>query len=130
MLTIMQRSAIDTALAEAESCRREARTAVEQRAELHRALKDQPSGWCVVTQKGVWPCAYHNVYGEVRLREYLDRGHKVLLTVGIVAKPDSPLTGETHLASIRLAQPGRLSDYKLHLISVRAKLHAARALIK
>jgi hypothetical protein len=64
------------------------------------------------------------------LREYLDRGHKVVLTVGIVARPDAPLTGETHLASVRLAQAGKLSDYKLHLVSVRAKLHAARALFK
>ena len=130
MLTIMQCSPIDTAIAEAESCRREARTAVEEDLERYGALKDQPSGWCVVTQKGVWPCAYHNGYGEARLQEYLDRGHKVLLTVGIVARPDSPLTSETHVASVRLARTGKVSDLKLQLIAARAKLHATRALFK
>ena len=130
MLTIMQRDPIDMALAEAESCRLEARAIVGKSSNRHAALKDQPSGWCVVTRKGVWPCVYHNVYGEAGLRECLERGHKVLMTVGIVAKPDSPLDTESHLALVRIAQPGRLSDYKADLISVRAKLHAARALVK
>jgi hypothetical protein len=124
----MQPGPFDAALAEAESCRLEARAAVEQTLDRQASLKDQPSGWCVVTRKGLRPYVYHNGYGKARLRDYLDRGHKVLLTVGIVARPDSPLNNETHLASVRVAQPGKLSDYKLHLISVRAKLHAARAL--
>ena len=56
------------------------------------------------------------------MKEYIDRGHKVLLTVGIVAKPDSPLKPDTHVASVKVANPGKLSEYKLHLVSVRAKL--------
>jgi len=128
MLSIMQRDPSDTVLAEAEGCRKEAQAAVKQHPERYGELKGQPSGWCVVTQKGFWSRAYHNVYGELQLRECIDRGHKVLLTVGIVARPDVPLKSDTHLASIRVAQPGKHSDDALDLISVRAKLHALRAL--
>jgi hypothetical protein len=128
MLTIMRADPSETALEQAESCRREARAAVEQNPDRYATLKNQPSGWCVVTQKGFWSRVYHNVYGEMQLRDCLDRGHKVLLTVGIVANPDLPLKSDTHLASVRVAQPSRLSDDKLDLISVRAKLHALRAL--
>lgn len=128
MLSLMQLSPIDTALADAERCRREARAAVERNPD-HAALKGKPSGWCVVTQKGFWSRVYHNVYGEARLRDLLDRGHRVLLTVGIVATPDTPLNTKTHVASVAIAQPCNFSDYQLHLISARAKLHAARALV-
>jgi len=130
MLTIIQCNPIDIALAEAENCRLEARAIVGKSSDRHAALKDQLFGSCVVTRKGVWRCVYHNVYGEAGLRECLERGHKVLPTVGIVAKPESPLDTESHLALVRIAQPGRLSDYKVDLSSVRAKLHAARALVK
>lgn len=128
MLSIRQIDAADFALDEAERCRIAARTAVEQNPERHGALKDQPSGWCVVTQKGSWSRAYHNGYGKTQLRDCLDRGHKVVLTVGIVARPDAPLNSETHLALVQVADRGRLSDYKLELVSIRAKLHATRAL--
>jgi hypothetical protein len=129
MLSITQIGPFDAALNDAKHCRKEARIAVEQNPERHPGLKDQPSGWCVVTQKGVWSRVYHNCYGEARLREVLDRGHKVLLTVGIVARPDSPLSRETHIARVRVVNRGSLSDYKLDLITVRAKLHAAQALL-
>ena len=130
MLSIRKIAPSDAALDEAERCRLEARTAVEQNLERHPALKGQPSGWCVVTQKGFWSRVYHNGYGKTRLRECLDRGHKVLLTVGLVAKPDSPLKPDTHLALVRIADRARLSDFKLELISVRAKLHASQALFE
>jgi hypothetical protein len=129
MLSIREINPTDKALDEAERCRTEARKAVEQNPERHAALKGQPSGWCVVTQKGLWSRTYHNGYGAVQLKDCLDRGHKVLLTVGIVARPDSPLKADTHLAHIRVTDRGRLSDYKLDLISTRAKLHATHALI-
>jgi hypothetical protein len=130
MLSIRDLHPFDAAVAEAESCRVEAKATAEKNREKYADLSKEPSGWCVVTQKGPWSRVYHNAYGEAKLREYLDRGHKVLMTVGLVAKPDSPLNANTHVASIRVADPGRLSDDKLQLVSVRAKLHAARALIK
>jgi hypothetical protein len=128
MISLMQCSPIDTALEEAERCRQDARAAVEHSPD-HVGLKNKPSGWCVVTQNGFWSRTYHNIYGEVRLRDLLDRGHKVLLTVGIVATPDAPLNIETHVASFKIAQPCKVSDYKLHLISTRAKLYASQALV-
>jgi hypothetical protein len=129
MLTLfMQSNPIDTALAEAECCRRDARAAVE-RDPSRAALKDKPSGWCVVTQKGFLSRAYHNMSGKDQLIDLLDRGHRVLLTVGIVAIPDAPLNTETHMASVRVTQPCKVSEYKLLLISARARLHAARALV-
>ena len=129
MLSIRELHPFDAAVAEAERCRVEAQNRVKQNPGKFADLKQQPSGWCVVTQKGFWSRVYHNGYGEARLREYIDRGHKVLLTVGIVAKPDLPLKPDTHVASVKVADSGKLNEYKLHLVSVRAKLHAAQALI-
>jgi hypothetical protein len=129
MLSIRELHPFETAVAEAELCRVEAKTTVKENPGKYGDLREQPSGWCVVTQKGLWTRVYHNSYGGDRLKECLDRGHKVLMTVGLVAKADSPLTADTHVASVRVANPERLSDYKLQLVSVRAKLHAARALL-
>lgn len=128
MLSLMQLSPIDTALADAERCRREAKAAVDQNPD-HAALKGKPSGWCVVTQRGFWSRVYHNVYGEAWLRDRLDQGHRVLMTVGIVAVPDASLSTETHVASVAIAQPCKVSEYKMQLISARARIHAARALV-
>src|SRR5215469_8383349 len=128
MLSIREINPTDKALEEAECCRMEARKAVEQSPERHATLKGQPSGWCVVTQKGLWSRTYHNGYGAVQLKDCLDRGHKVLLTVGIVARPDSPLKPDSHLAMVRVSDRRRLSDYELDPLSTRGKLHAVHAL--
>ncbi len=130
MIAIQGTNPFDVAVAEAERCRMDAKSAIEQNPEKYCGLINQPSGWCVVTQKGFWSRAYHNGYGETQLREVLNRGHRVLLTVGIVAKPDGPLEPDTHVASVKIATPAKLSDDKLHLISARAKLHARQALLK
>jgi hypothetical protein len=130
MVSIRQIHPFNAAVEEAERCRVEARNRVKQNPGKYANLEGQPSGWCVVTQKGFWSRVYHNGYGEVRLKEYIDRGHKVLLTVGIVAKPDAPLKPDTHVASVKVADTEKLSEYKLHLVAVRAKLHAAQALIE
>jgi hypothetical protein len=130
MLSIRRLHPFHQAIAEAERCRLQAKTTVIENPDKYPELSQQPSGWCVVTQKGPWSRVYHNGYGESRLRDHLDRGHKVLLTVGVVAKPESPLNPKTHVASVSVADPGKLSEYKLLLVSVRAKLHAAQALIK
>jgi hypothetical protein len=129
MLSIRKIHPFYAAVAEAERCRMEALNRVKQEPGKYAELEREPSGWCVVTQKGFWSRVYHNGYGKARLREHIDRGHKVLLTVGIVAKPDAPLKPGTHVASVKVVNPGKLSDYKLDLVAVRAKLHAAQALI-
>jgi hypothetical protein len=130
MAQITEAVPADLAINEAESCRLEAMAAISNNPERYAALRDQPSGWCVVTQKGFWPRVYHDGYSQERLRDHLDRGHKVLLTVGIVAKPDSPLNRDTHVAAVKVADPINVREDKLQLIMVRAKLHAARALFK
>src|SRR3954452_21109348 len=103
MLSIREIHLFDAAVAEAERCRVEAQSAIEKNPDKFRELKQQPSGWCVVTQKGFWSRVYHNGYGTDRLKKYIDRGHKVLLTVGIVAKPDEPLKPHTHVAAVKVA---------------------------
>ena len=130
MIQLMEAVPADIAIAEAERCRLEAVATVANHPDRYAALKDQPSGWCVVTQKGFWSRVYHDGYRQDQLRDLLDRGHKVLMTVGIVAKPDSPLNTDTHVAAVEVAEPQRLPQHKLELIAVRAKLHAARALFK
>jgi hypothetical protein len=130
MLEIYAVPPADRAIKEAESCRLEAKAAIKNNPDRYSALRDQPSGWCVVTQKGFWSRVYHDGYSQERLRDHLDRGHKVLLTVGIVAKPDAPLSKDTHVAAVKIAEPLNVRDEKLKLITVRAKLHAARALFK
>jgi hypothetical protein len=130
MLQIYAVPPADLAIKEAESCRLEAKSAIKNNPDRYAALRDQPSGWCVVTQKGFWSRAYHDGYSQEQLRDHLDRGHKVLLTVGIVAKPDAPLNKDTHVAAVKVAEPLKAREDKLQLITVRAKLHAARALFK
>ena len=61
MLTIMQSNPVEAALAEAERYRLDARAAVERNPD-YAALKDKPSGWCVVTQKGFW-CLPQHLWG-------------------------------------------------------------------
>jgi len=129
MLSIRHIDPFDAAIAEAERCRVDARATIKHHPEKYAHLRGQPSGWCVVTRKGFWTRVYHNVYGEPKLKELIDRGHEVLMAVGIVAKPDAPLRPDTHVASVHLVNPAGLSEYKLHLIAVRAKLHAAQALL-
>ena len=105
MLSIRELHPFVVAVAQAERCRVEAKTTVKEDPNKYGDLREQPSGWCVVTQKGLWSRVYHNGYGEDRLKECLDRGHKVLMTVGLVAKADSPLTVGSHVASVRVANP-------------------------
>jgi hypothetical protein len=128
MLSIRDIDRFDAAIAEAERCRVDARSTIEQNPTKYAHLNGQPSGWCVVTRKGFWSRNYHNGYGQPKLKELIERGHEVLMTVGVVADPESPLQPDTHVAKVQLINPGGLSEYKLFLISVRAKLHAARAL--
>jgi hypothetical protein len=115
-------------IAEAERCRLEARAAIEKDPNRYAELSGQPSGWCVVTQSGLWSRKYHDRFEESRLRECIERGDKVVLTVGIVAKRDAPLNTNNHVASVAICEPCKLSENKLSLITARAKIHATSAL--
>ena len=118
----------DAAVAEAERCRLEARASLEKDPVRFAELSSQPSGWCVVTQKGFWSRKYHDRLEESRLRECIERGHKVILTVGLVAKPEAPMNSGNHVAAVTVSEPAKLPDDKLAMITVRAKIHAASAL--
>jgi hypothetical protein len=115
-------------VAKAEKCRLEAQATIEKQPERYAELSGQPSGWCVVTQSGFWSRKYHDRFEEFRLRECIEQGDKVVLAVGVVAKPDAPLNAGNHVASISICEPGKLSEDKLALITTRAKIHATFAL--
>jgi hypothetical protein len=118
----------NSAVGEAKRRRLEARDAIAKDPSRYAEPLDQPSGWCVVTQKGFWPRKYHHRFEEARLRECIERGHNVILTVGLVANPDSPLKANNHVACVAVSEPGKISPDKLSIITVRVKLHAAQAL--
>lgn len=118
----------NAAVEEAERCRLDARQAVTKDPSRYAGLMGQPSGWCVVTQKGLWGRKYHDRFEESRLRDCIARGHKVVLTVGLVAKPDSPLSPHNHVLSVAVGKSGNMSKDKLSMITTRAKLHAVHAL--
>lgn len=115
-------------VAKAERCRLEAKATIDKEPNRYAELSGQPSGWCVVTRSGFWSRKYHDRFEESRLRECIERGEKVVLAVGIVAKPDSPLNSSNHVASVTVCEPGKLSEDKLALITTRAKIHATFAL--
>ena len=115
-------------VAKAERCRLEAQATIEKEPNRYAELSGQPSGWCVVTRSGFWSRKYHDRFEESRLRECIERGEKVLLTVGIVAKRDVPLNAGNHVASVTVCEAGKLSEDKLALITTRAKIHATFAL--
>jgi hypothetical protein len=115
-------------VAKAERCRLEAQATIENEPKRYAELSGEPSGWCVVTQGAFWSRKYHDRFEEPRLRECIERGEKVVLTVGIVAKRDAPLNSANHVASVTVSDPGKLSEEKLALITTRAKIHATFAL--
>ncbi len=115
-------------LAEAERCQREARAKVENNSVLYSELLSQPSGWCVVTEKHPWSRRFHTMLDEDLLRERIERGHRVVLTVGLVANPNVALSPSNHVAVTTFAEPRTHNSETLAVISVRAKARAATAL--
>lgn len=116
------------AVAEAERCRREARAKVENNSVLYSELLSQPSGWCVVTEKHRWSRRFHTMVDEDLLRERIERGHRVVLTLGLVANPNTPLSASNHVAIISISEPRTHNSETLAIIGVRARVYAARAL--
>jgi hypothetical protein len=104
---------------------------VQQHPESYDELIDQPSGWCVVTEKHPWSRAFHSMLNEDSLRERIERGHKVILTVGLVANPGTgALTPQNHTAVVSIAEPRKYSAEKLAMLTTRAKVYCAASLYR
>jgi hypothetical protein len=117
-------------IADAERCRREAKAMVQKNPERYKELIDQPSGWCVVTEKGWWSRGFHSMLNEDRLREKVEDGHKVVLTVGLVATPGAALTPTNHAVVVSIAEPRKHPADKLAMITTRAKVCCAASLYR
>jgi preprotein translocase subunit YajC len=122
-------SAAMAAIQEAERCRREAHEIITRDPQRFGALASQPSGWCVVTE-GFWKRAFHAPHEQSDLRERLEKGHKVILTLGIIADPKVSVTAENHVAAVKVNENCKLPWEKLAMITARAKIHAASSLIR
>jgi len=101
-----------TAIQVAERCRLEAYAMVTNDSQRYSTLIGQPSGWCVVTEKGFWKMSFHGQHEQSLLRDRLQNGQKVILTVGIVADPRVSLMPDNHAAE------------KLAIVTAHAKMHA------
>jgi len=113
----------------AERIRRRAQEIAEQYPQCTE-LAGQPSGWCVVSQKGWWPYAFHNMVDEDILRERINDGHRVIITVGLVAKPGCKFSPTDHVAVVAGANSEPPLDRKLTRLIRRAKHRAASALLR
>ena len=120
----------NAAVGQAERCRLEARRSSPRiQAAIQRFRVSHPAGvW--LRRRG---SGHANIMigsrspaCEIASKE----GHKVLLTVGLVAAPDSPLQADNHITSISVSEPEKISLDELSMITVQAKIHAASALSK
>jgi hypothetical protein len=121
---------VPEAVREAERCRREAHEMITKNPDRYASLVGQPSGWCVVTEKGFWKRSFHGHHEASLLRDRIQSGHKVILTVGIVADPRVSVTAQNHVAAIRVSEGCKLPEEKLAVITAHAKLHAASAMFR
>ncbi|KAA6463169.1 hypothetical protein DYQ86_07540 [Acidobacteria bacterium AB60] len=112
------------ALQEAERCRREACAKINKDPQRYAGLIGQPSGWCVVTEKGFWKRSFHGAHEQNLLRDRIASGHKVVLTVGVVADPRVSITADNHVAEVRVADSCKLPFEKLAVLTAQAKMHA------
>ncbi len=120
-------SGVDNVIAQAEQCRREALSLVGKDSR-YSELVGQPSSWCVVTEKGMWSRAFHTVHETDRLNECIEKGHRVVLTVGLVSQPGVPLHATRYASVVAVSEARKYSEDKLADIAVRAKLRAASVL--
>ncbi len=129
-MTIKMNEAFPDAVKEAERCRLEASEMITKNPECYASLKGQPSGWCVVTEKGFWKRSFHGHNEESLLRDRIQNGHRVILTVGIVADPRVSVTAQNHVAAVKVSEECKLPGEKLAVITANAKLHAASAMFR
>ena len=120
-------SGIDNVIARAEQCRREALSMVSKDSR-YSELVGQPSGWCVVTEKGLWSRAFHTVLERDQLNECIEKGHRVVFTVGLVSQPGVPLHATRYASVVAVSEAQKYSEDKIADIAVRAKLRAASSL--
>lgn len=118
------------ALEEAERCRKEACDKINKDPQRYPELVGQPSGWCVVTEKGFWKRSFHSPHERDLLRERIESGHKVLLTVGVVADPRVSMTTNNHVAEVKVNEACKLPFDKLAVLTAQAKIHATSNLIR
>jgi hypothetical protein len=127
MTSVLDMQVVEDVFAEAERCSREAKFLVKNDGR-YSELIGQPSGWCVVTEKGLWSRAFHTSFDKDHLRECVEKGHQVILTVGLVSQPGVPLHACKYASVVAIAEPRKHSEDKLSDIAVRAKLRAASSL--
>ena len=117
-------------LQEAERCRREACEKIKKDPQRYAGLVGQPSGWCVVTEKGFWKRSFHGPHEQDVLRDRIESGHKVVLTVGIVANPRESMTPDNHVAEVSVGDACKLPFDKIAVLTAQAKMHASSALFR
>ena len=117
-------------LQEAERCRREACDKIKKDPQKYAGLVGQPSGWCVVTEKGFWKRSFHGPQEQNLLRDRIESGHKVVLTVGIVANPRESMTPDNHVAEVSVGDACKLPFDKVAVLTAQAKMHATSALFR
>jgi hypothetical protein len=117
-------------LQEAERCRREACAKIKNDPQKYAGLVGQPSGWCVVTEKGFWKRSFHGPHEQNLLRDRIESGHKVVLTVGIVADPRQSMTPDNHVAEVSVGDACKLPFDKVAVLTAQAKMHATSALFR
>ena len=117
-------SAAFAALQEAERCRREACAKINSDPQRYAELVGQPSGWCVVTEKGFWKRSFHGQHEQSLLRDRIEHGHKVVLTVGIVADPRVSIKADNHVAEVKVDESCKMPFDKLAILTAQAKIHA------
>src|SRR5579863_3671781 len=91
-------------IAEGERCRREAIETVRKDHGRYEALLDQPSAWCVAVEKGWRTRGFHTRLDQDRLVDKIERGFRVILTVGLVAPSGTALTRTNHVLVVSVAE--------------------------
>ena len=127
MTSTIEFSAQNDVISEAERCRRAALSLVSKDPR-YSGLNGQPASWCVVTEKGLWSRSFHTMMERERLQECIEKGHRVVLMVGLVSKPGVPLHASQYASVVAVAEGGKYSEDKLGDIAVRAKIRAASCL--
>ncbi len=127
MTSIADIHPVEAVFAEAERCSRDVISLVKTDPR-YSELIGKPSAWCVVTEKGLWSRAFHTSMDRDGLSECIEKGHQVILTVGLVSEPGTPLYACKYASVVAIAEPRKYSEDKLADIAMRAKLRAASSL--
>lgn len=83
----------------------------------------------MVTEKGPWNRSFHARHELDLLRDHLENGHRVVLTVGIIANPRVPITSDNHVSEVKVEDCCKLSFEKVVVLTAQAKIHATSRLL-